>query len=141
MLRRFQRPTPTIDPTQVLTALARVAHPESGRDIVQLKMVKDLVAKDGTVSFTILLDEIGAPIRAPLERQVRASLAGVAGVRAVKIDWQARNVPRPQTTDKLENLVGSELKSRASHVGSPGLVLSVSLSQQHHQRAEERREE
>ncbi len=103
MLKLFKK-APPVDTTLVLAALARVVQPESRRDIVQLKMVKDLVVRDGKVSFTILLDEVGAPVRAPIERQVRASLAGVAGIREVKIEWGVRNIPRPQLTDKIENL-------------------------------------
>ncbi len=103
MLNRFKKTTP-VDTTQVLAALARVVQPESRRDIVQLKMVQDLAVSDGKVSFTIVLEQVGAPVRAPIERQVRESLAGVAGIREVKINWAVRNVPRPQRTDKIENL-------------------------------------
>lgn len=95
---------PPVDTTQVLTALSRVVQPETRRDIVQLKMIKDLVVDNGKVSFTILLDQVGAPVRAPIERQVRASLAGVEGIREVKIDWGVRHVPRPPLTDRIENL-------------------------------------
>ncbi len=35
--------SPPIDTTQVLVALSRVVHPEQRRDIVQLKVVEDLV--------------------------------------------------------------------------------------------------
>jgi ATP-binding protein involved in chromosome partitioning len=112
--------TPPVDTAQVLAALARVVHPEQRRDIVQLKLVKDLVVENGKVSFTILLDEVGAPVRAPLERQVRASLAGVPGVRDIKINWQARNVPRAQLTDKIENLQVKYAIAIASGKGGVG---------------------
>ncbi len=111
---------PAIDTTIVLTALARVVEPESRRDIVQLKMVKDLVVNDGKVAFTILLDEVGAPVRAPIERQVRASLAGTAGIREVKINWGVRNVPRPQRTDKIDNLNAKHAIAVASGKGGVG---------------------
>jgi metal-sulfur cluster biosynthetic enzyme len=41
-MMNFFKKTPPADTTQVLAALARVVHPEQRRDIVQLKMVKDL---------------------------------------------------------------------------------------------------
>jgi ATP-binding protein involved in chromosome partitioning len=120
MLNLFKRNTRTVEINDVLAALARVVQPEARRDIVQLKMVKDLVVRDGKVSFTILLDEVGAPVRAPIERQVRASLAGIPGIREVKIDWGVRNVPRPQLTDKIENLQVKYAIAVASGKGGVG---------------------
>ena len=108
MLNFLKRNTPAVDTSQILVALSRVVHPESRRDIVQLKMVQDLVVNNGKVSFTILLDEVGAPVRAPIERQARASLAGIAGIRELKINWGVRNVPRPQMTDKTPSPFGIE---------------------------------
>ncbi len=119
MFNPFKK-TPPVDTTQVLTALARVVHPEQRRDIVQLKMVKDLVVNNGKVTFTILLDEVGAPIRAPIERQARASLAGIRGIREVNINWEVRTVPRPQLTDKIENLQAKYTLAVASGKGGVG---------------------
>ena len=85
-MMNFSKKTPPINTTQVLRALARVVHPEQKRDIVQLMMVKNLVVQNNVVSFTIQLDEVGAPVQAPLERQVRTSLASIPGLRDVKIN-------------------------------------------------------
>ncbi len=119
MFNPFKK-NPPLDPAQILTALARVAHPERGRDIVQLKMVQDLAVNGGKISFTILLDEVGALIRAPLERQIRSSLQSVAGIREIKINWQARVAPRAQSLDKIENLEAKYILAVASGKGGVG---------------------
>ncbi len=51
---------------------------------------------------------------------MRTSLAGVPGVREIKINWQARNVPRPQLTDKIENLQVKYAIAVASGKGGVG---------------------
>ncbi len=129
MLNLFRKPAPSVDAAQVLAGLSRVVHPESGHDIMQLQMVKDLVVNGGHVSFTIVLDQVGAPVRAPLERQVRASLAGIQGIHEVKINWGVRNVPRPQLSDKIENLKLKYAIAVASGKGGVGkTTLAVNLA-------------
>ncbi len=130
MFSFFKKSHPSpIDTTKILAALSRVVHPESGRDIVQLKMVQDLVVEDGRVSFTILLDEVGTPIRAPIERQVRSSLAGVMDLHFVEINWDIRNVPRPQLTDKIQDLQAKYVIAIASGKGGVGkTTVAVNLA-------------
>ncbi len=129
MFNLFKKLAPSVDTTQVLVALARVVHPEARRDIVQLMMVKDLVVNDGKLSFTLLLDEVGTPIRAPIERQVRASLAGVAGIREVKINWAVRNSPGPPIDEKREDLQVKYTIAVASGKGGVGkTTVAVNLA-------------
>jgi len=50
-------------PEQVLDALSNVQEPDLGKDIVTLKMVKDIVINDNDVSFTVVLTTPACPLK------------------------------------------------------------------------------
>jgi ATP-binding protein involved in chromosome partitioning len=79
---------PTAD--EVVAALRGVIDPELGSDIVELGMVPldgAVVRADGTVTVTVALTTAGCPLRAQLQRDVRARVGALPGVRAVELAW------------------------------------------------------
>src|SRR3979409_2095276 len=71
-----------------MTSLRGVIDPELGSDIVELGMAKDAqVAGNGTVTVTIKLTTSGCPLRAQLQRDVRARVGSLPGVERVELDW------------------------------------------------------
>jgi len=75
-------------PAEIERLLAGVVDPELGADIVELGMAKGVeVASDGTVRVRIALTTAGCPLRAQIQKDVRARVGSLPGVRAVKIDW------------------------------------------------------
>ncbi|MEZ5145377.1 MAG: Mrp/NBP35 family ATP-binding protein [Acidimicrobiales bacterium] len=88
-------PPPDVDPAtrrpsteEVMGLLRGVIDPELGSDIVELGMAKGArVDDDGTVTVTIALTTAGCPLRAQLQRDVRARIESLPGVRAVRLDW------------------------------------------------------
>ena len=81
--------TPTL-PTadDVLSALRGVIDPELGSDIVELGMAKRAtVAANGVVTVTIALTTAGCPLRAQLQRDIRARVGSLPGVEKVELDW------------------------------------------------------
>lgn len=73
---------------EVLGLLRGVIDPELGSDIVELGMAKGAdVGPDGTVTVTLALTTAGCPLRAQIQRDVKARLESLAGVRAVKLVW------------------------------------------------------
>src|SRR5882672_3719620 len=71
-----------------MSALRGVIDPELGSDIVELGMAKGArVADDGTVTVTIALTTAGCPLRAQLQRDVRARVGSLPGVERVELDW------------------------------------------------------
>jgi ATP-binding protein involved in chromosome partitioning len=75
-------------PEDVLAVLRGVIDPELGSDIVELGMAKGAsVADDGRVVVTIALTTSGCPLRAQIQRDVRARVGSLPGVTHVQLDW------------------------------------------------------
>src|SRR5689334_11174198 len=71
-----------------MAALRGVIDPELGSDIVELGMAKSAtVADDGEVTVTIALTTSGCPLRAQIQRDVRARVGSLDGVAHVTLDW------------------------------------------------------
>ena len=68
--------------------LRGVIDPELGSDIVELGMAKGaIVDPDGLVHVTIALTTSGCPLRAQIQKDIRARVGSLPGVDRVKIDW------------------------------------------------------
>jgi len=78
---------PTED--DVTSVLRGVVDPELGSDIVDLGMVKGVALEpdEGLVRIRIALTTAGCPLRAEIQRDVRARTLDLPGVQRVKIDW------------------------------------------------------
>lgn len=62
--------------------------PELGSDIVELGMAKGATVDDaGNVVVTIALTTSGCPLRAQIQRDVRARVGSLPGVTHVKLEW------------------------------------------------------
>ena len=71
-----------------MTLLRGVIDPELGSDIVDLGMAKGVeVDPDGAVRVTVALTTAGCPLRAQIQKDVKARVAGMPGVASVKITW------------------------------------------------------
>ena len=73
----------------VLAALGQVQEPELHRDLVTLKMIRDLSVESGKVAFTIVLTTPACPLRNRIESEARQAVLAVPGVRSVEIKMDA----------------------------------------------------
>ena len=83
-------PTASALPTEddVLGLLRGVIDPELGLDIVELGMARGArIDPDGLVHVGVALTTSGCPLRAQIQRDVRARVGGLPGVTKVRIDW------------------------------------------------------
>ena len=69
--------------------LRGVIDPELGTDIVELGMARSVaIVDDGQVNVTIALTTSGCPLRAQIQREVRARVSGLPGVSSVHLSWE-----------------------------------------------------
>ena len=81
-------PAPTPTPDDLVGLLRGVIDPELGSNIVELGMVRSAeVDGAGKVAVTIALTTAGCPLRAQIQRDVRARLESHPGVESVKVDY------------------------------------------------------
>jgi ATP-binding protein involved in chromosome partitioning len=81
-------PPPSPSAEDVLASLRGVIDPELGSDIVELGMVPGAkVRPDGTVVVTVALTTAGCPLRAQLQRDVKARVGSLPGVTGVELAW------------------------------------------------------
>jgi ATP-binding protein involved in chromosome partitioning len=79
-------PRPTSD--ELMALLTGVIDPELGSDIVDLGMVRDAtVGDDGRAAITIALTTAGCPLRAQLQRDVKARIGSLPGIVGVDLHW------------------------------------------------------
>ncbi|MCG3140163.1 MAG: Iron-sulfur cluster carrier protein [Anaerolineae bacterium] len=77
---------------QVINALATVIEPELHRDLVTLKMIRDVSVQGDAVNFTIVLTTPACPLRGQMDAEATAAVKKIPGVKTVNIKWDA-NVP------------------------------------------------
>ena len=56
----------TVDNNKIVAALRRVIDPETGKDIIQAKLIQDLKVTDDNVSFTLVLPTLNSPHKGDL---------------------------------------------------------------------------
>ena len=78
---------------QVLAALAAVAHPGRGQDVVSLGMISGVVIKGSNVGFAIEVDPAEAPRLEPLRKACEAAVRQLPGVTSCTAVLTAERAP------------------------------------------------
>ena len=75
---------------QVIEALKNVMDPELNQSLVELGMVRDMVVKEGDVSFSVELTTPACPLKKQIEADVRQAVSVIPGVGSLKINMTSR---------------------------------------------------
>jgi metal-sulfur cluster biosynthetic enzyme len=100
---------------EILARLARVIDPETGVDVVRMRLIEDLkVDPQGCVSYTFRPSSPLCPIAVPLAIEIRRAVREAPGVthQAIRVEGYMRG-------DELTALL-QELEHEQDRAGAPG---------------------
>jgi len=103
----------------VIEKLRTVIDPELNRDLVSLKMIKDVIVKDGNVSLSVVLTTPACPLKNQIQSDVRSAISKLEGVNDIKINMTA-NFPHDKAIQDKGNQSIKNIVAIASGKGGVG---------------------
>jgi ATP-binding protein involved in chromosome partitioning len=113
---------------QVLDALKGIIDPDLKQDIVSLGLVKDILIKDGKVSFTLELTTPAHPLKAKFKEDAEKAVSALPGVKSVDVAVTARGgaEPKEELLTGVKNTIA--VASGKGGVGKSTIAANLALA-------------
>ena len=118
----------------ILKVLSTVKDPELHRDLVTLKMVKDIAVLDpSTIGMTVVLTTPACPLKNKIHDDIDVALATLPGSPKAKIKWDAQvrstgGIPNKQQVEGVKNVVA--VGAGKGGVGKSTCAVNLALAMQ-----------
>ena len=113
---------------QVIEALSHVIEPELHKDLVTLKMVRDVRIDDGVVKFTIVLTTPACPMKDEIESTARAAVMALPGVKDVEVTFDSSVPSDPRLVGKMDIGVKNAVAVASGKGGVGKSTIAVNLA-------------
>ncbi len=112
--------------SELLAALRTVVDPVQRKDVITLRMVKDIAVAGGNISVSLPMPP--SPMRDAIAKDIRAAVSKVAGVTNVDVrfDSAAPGGPNPQQRPHAHGLQPGQAPVRANLPGVKNLIAVAS---------------
>ncbi len=113
---------------QVIEALSHVIEPELHKDLVTLKMVRDVRIDDEVVKFTIVLTTPACPMKDEIESTARAAVMALPGVKDVEVTFYSSVPSDPRLVGKMDIGVKNAVAVASGKGGVGKSTIAVNLA-------------
>lgn len=123
--------TAAITEQDVLNALGKVMDPELGKDLVTLKMIKNIRIDGTRVTFALMLTTAACPLKKELEDNSRNAVMSVPGVTEAVVETgaevpRAKKIPEKAAIPGVKNTIA--VASGKGGVGKSTVAVNLALA-------------